>query len=252
VAADRHFEDPHLSDLYDRWSPAAGRGDFGFYLPLIMSARAVLDVGCGTGELLRLARQAGHRGRLCGLDPAAGMLAVARHRADIEWVQGEAASAAWDQEFDLAVMSGHAFQVLQRDDSVRAALAGIAAALVPGGRLAFETRHPAARAWAAWTPDRAVTVTGPCGAPVTMAHEVTQVRGELVSFTTTYTSPAWPAPRLSRSTLRFLSPAGVAAALAGAGLVIQEQYGDWDQSPLTTASPEIITIAGRPMESDDR
>ena len=57
---------------------ACGMQDFGFYLPLVMSARSVLDVGCGTGELLRLTRKAGHTGRLCGLDPANAMLDEAR------------------------------------------------------------------------------------------------------------------------------------------------------------------------------
>jgi hypothetical protein len=33
--------------------------------------------------------------------------------------------------------------------------------------------------------------------------------------------------------------------LSGAGLVIEEQFGDWDRSPLTDTSPEIITIARR-------
>ena len=76
--ADFQFSDARLAALYDAFSPWDDRGDFGFYLPLVMSARAVLDVGCGTGALLHAARQAGHTGRLCGLDPAAGMLAQAR------------------------------------------------------------------------------------------------------------------------------------------------------------------------------
>ena len=52
--------------------------DYRFYLPLIMSAEGVLDVGCGTGALLHWARETGHTGRLVGLDPAEGMLDVAR------------------------------------------------------------------------------------------------------------------------------------------------------------------------------
>src|SRR5688500_7593095 len=90
---DRHFSDPRLAALYDLF--CAGRPDFDFYLPLVMSAGSVLDVGCGTGALLHLARQAGHTGRLCGLDPADGMLQRAQKRSDIEWVHGTLASARW-------------------------------------------------------------------------------------------------------------------------------------------------------------
>jgi SAM-dependent methyltransferase len=242
--ADHQFTEPDLAELYDRWNPGEGRDDFGFYLPLILAAGSVLDVGCGTGELLGLARQAGHAGRLCGLDPADGMLRQARRRPGIEWVRGDAASAAWDREFDLAVMTGHAFQVLVGDDEIRASLAAVRAALTPDGRFAFETRHPLARAWEGWTPDRAVEIMGPAGAVVRMAHRVeAPFDGRTVSFVTTYTSPAWDRPRVSRSTLRFLGAGSLARFLSAAGLVIEEQFGDWDRSPLTAASPEIITIA---------
>jgi len=141
VVVDRLFSEPGLAELYDRWDPWERRGDFGFYLPLAMSAEAVLDVGCGTGELLRRAREAGHAGRLCGLDPADAMLDQARTRSDIEWVLGDLASVAWDQEFDLAVMTGHAFQVFVEDDEIRASLATIRSALTEDGRFAFETRN---------------------------------------------------------------------------------------------------------------
>ena len=53
---DRLFVDPWLAELYDRWSPGEQRDDFAFYLPLVMAAPRVLDVGCGTGELLGMAR----------------------------------------------------------------------------------------------------------------------------------------------------------------------------------------------------
>lgn len=81
------------------------------------------------------------------------------------------------------------------------------------------------------------------GAVVRMAHQVDRpVRGDLVSFTTTYSSPGWERPQVSRSTLRFLDAAALSGFLAGAGLEIEEQYGDWDRSSLGRASPEIITI----------
>ena len=64
---DRLFADLGLAALYD--AMCAGRGDFAFYLPLVMAAPSVLDVGCGTGELLIRARDGGHTGRLTGLDP---------------------------------------------------------------------------------------------------------------------------------------------------------------------------------------
>lgn len=246
---DRLFAEPALAELYDMWDPWEGRGDFAFYLPLVMSAETVLDVGCGTGELLRVARQAGHTGRLCGLDPALGMLQQARRRPDIEWVLGPAATAGWDHEFDLAVMTGHAFQVLVGDNEIRASLAAIRSALTPDGRFAFETRNPLARAWEAWTPDHAVEVVSAAGTVVRMAHEVDTPadgeRGETVSFTSTFTSPGWDRPQVSRSTLRFLDADALAAFLSGAGLVVDEQFGDWDRQSLTDKSPEIITIARR-------
>ncbi len=48
---------------------------------------------------------------------------------------------------------------------------------------------------------------------------------------------------MSRGALRFIDAATLAAFLAGAGLTIEAQYGDWDRSPLADTSPEIITIA---------
>src|SRR5437868_1598763 len=100
---------------------------------MVMSAQAVLDVGCGTGALLRAAREAGHAGRLCGLDPADGMLQQARRRSDIEWILGDLTTVGWDEEFELVVMTGHAFQVFLGDDEIRTSLAVIRSVLIEDG-----------------------------------------------------------------------------------------------------------------------
>jgi SAM-dependent methyltransferase len=242
---DHQFADAGLAALYDVLHPWEQRDDLEFYLPLVMAADAALDVGCGTGSLLHRARDNGYRGRLCGLDPGAGMLERARTRSDIEWVDDSINAAAFDREFDLVVMTGHAFQVLTGDDDLRASLSAIRSALVDAGRFAFETRNPSFRAWETWTPDRAVEMATSDGTRVRMQHQVTAVADDLVSFETTYASPSWPRPQVSSSTLRFLDADAVDRFLVGAGLRVVEQFGDWDRSPLTEASPEIITIATR-------
>jgi len=245
--ADRQFSESHLAALYDPLHGREGRDDLRFYLPLVMSAGSVLDVGCGTGALLHWAREEGHTGRLVGLDPAEGMLRVARRRSDIEWVLGDAASAGRYREFDLVVMTGHAFQVFVEDREIRASLAAIHSALASGGVFAFETRNPPARAWERWTPEHGTDFVDADGAVVRSEHQVeAPVAADVVSFTTTYTSDRWSQPETSRSTLRFLDRETLTPFLTEAGFTIDAQFGDWDRSPLTDESPEIITVARRP------
>ncbi|MFF5401804.1 class I SAM-dependent methyltransferase [Streptomyces misionensis] len=241
---DHSFVDLSLAALYDglnSWGPSDE-----FYLKLVRRADAVLDVGCGTGQLLCRARAEGHRGRLVGLDPAAAMLVQARQaRTDVEWVLGDTRARGWDGEFDLAVMTGHAFQVLLGDEDVLQCLRAVRRALRPGGRFAFETRNPAARPWERWTPDRVREVTAPDGAVVRVRHEVQDggLRDGRVRFTETYDSDRWPAPRVSHTVLRFLDAGELGAFLTAAGLTVVEQYGDWDGGPLTPTAPEIVTVA---------
>lgn len=236
------FADSRLAALYDVLHPFDPRGDFGLYLPMIMDADAVLDVGCGTGLLLHTARERGHRGRLVGLDPAPGMLAQARQRPNVEWRQGDLTTEPFEEEFDLIVMTGHAFQVFLTDAEIRQALTAVRAALKPTGRFAFETRNPLVQAWRRWTPEHGRTVVAD-GVEIRVEHRVQRVDGEFVNFTHTFSSAVWDRPEVSRSTLRFIRNADLVAALTEAGLRVEEQFGDWDSSPLTEQSPEIITVA---------
>jgi SAM-dependent methyltransferase len=245
---DRAFSEQKLADLYDLFAPWGGRsGDDRFYMELILEAGSVLDVGCGTGLLLRKAREFGHTGRLVGLDPAQAMLDVARRdRGDIVWTYGDLETVEFDQKFDLVIMSGHAFQVFVTDDQVRLALTAVHAALRDTGRFAFETRNPAYRRWEGWVPENAVEVPHPDGGVARMEHDVDlPVTGELVSFTSRFTAPTFDGVLESRSTLRFLGQELLNDFLDEVGFVIEDQYGFWDRSPVTESSPEIITIAKR-------
>jgi SAM-dependent methyltransferase len=241
------FTDADAAELYDLmypWDPEEWPGDR-FYNELVMAADSVLDVGCGTGSMLHSAREHGHRGRLVGLDPDVAALERARRRTDIEWVEGTAAEAAWEAEFDLATMASNAFQCLVTDDDLRASLAAIRTSLRHDGRFAFETRHPQARAWEDWNPSNAADITGPNGRPLRVWHEVESVVGDVVTFTESTAEPDGEVLRVDRATLRFLNVPTLGAFLADAGFAIEAQYGSWDRGPITSESRLIITIAKR-------
>ncbi|MFF2811926.1 class I SAM-dependent methyltransferase [Streptomyces sp. NPDC058000] len=251
---DHEPTDDGLAECYDVLNPWGPDNDF--YLALVLAADAVLDVGCGTGTLLHRAREAGHPGRLCGLDPSPGMLRRARRRTDlpIEWFAADAAAAGAPEvtgrgpgsRFDLVVMTGHAFQALTGDAEVRAALAAIRSALRDGGRFVFETRNPLVRPWERWTPEHAVEVAGPDGRTARVSHRVElPVTGDLVRFSETFEGPMWPVPQVSRAALRFPDAAVLAGWLTAAGLAVEAQYGHWDRRPCTPDAPEIITVARR-------
>ncbi|MEU8782450.1 methyltransferase domain-containing protein [Streptomyces sp. NPDC048637] len=233
-----------LYDLLNPWDPEQWPSD-GFYDALVMAAGSVLDVGCGTGAMLHLAREHGHPGHLVGLDPDRAALARARRRADIEWVEGTAAAARWDAAFELATMTSHAFQCLVTDAELRASLAAVHAALRRGGRFAFETRHPQARAWEEWNPARASDVVDAAGRSLRVWHETESVIGDVVTFTRTTAAADGTVLRVERTSLRFLDVAMLDAFLADAGFAIEARYGAWDGGPITGASREIITLARR-------
>jgi hypothetical protein len=172
------------------------------------------------------------------------MLDQARVREDVEWVLADAASARWDREFELAVMTGHAFQVLVSDDELRRSLRAIRAALVDGGRFAFETRNPKAKAWEAWH-DASYDVRNSEGDAVRVTYTVHAVEGDVVRLGETLSGRWWSEAQTSGGALRFLGADALSTLLEEAGLAIDEQFGDWDRSPFTDASEEIVTIARR-------
>ena len=237
------YSDAEAAALYDvlnPWHP----GDE-FYLPLVMTAPSALDIGCGTGTVLRAARASGHPGRLVGVDPDGAALGVARQRRDVEWLQTTAASMPFVAEFELATMTGHAFQCLVTDEELRASLAAVHRALRRGGRFAFETRNPAVRPWDEWAAAPPREVVDPAGRALVVSHQVLSVDGDVVTFTETTSDPDGTPLRVDRTTLRFLGLPDLAGLLTDAGFALHRQYGGWSGEPFGPGSREIVTVAVR-------
>ncbi|MFC7616533.1 class I SAM-dependent methyltransferase [Actinokineospora soli] len=140
-AAWNGYEGRHWADHAARYD-AVNSGFNHDVLDRVRENDRVLDLGCGNGQLTRLA--AARARHAVGVDLSGPMLARARADADVpnvEFVQGDAQVHPFPAAaFDLAVSR---FGVMFYADPV-AAFANVRRALVPGGRLALLAMTPLA------------------------------------------------------------------------------------------------------------
>lgn len=221
--ADAIFENPRLARVYDPLDP--DRTDLDAYVAIVdeLSARSVLDIGCGTGTFAcLLARRSID---VIAVDPAAASLDVARTKPDapqVLWIHGDATTLP-PMAVDMAVMTGNVAQVFTTDTHWTATLHGIAAALRPGGWLVFETRVPAMRAWKRWTPEHSRTLIDIEGVGVVESwHELVDVAGPLVTFRSVIKFHSEDLEIESHSTLRFRELDEIDASLRDAGYTLRE------------------------------
>lgn len=240
--ADAHFSQPRLAALYDPLDP--DRSDLEVYVAMAaeFGARSVLDIGCGTGTFACLLASRGLS--VTGLDPALASLDIARTKPfgdRVRWVHGTV-GALPPLRADLVTMTGNVAQVFLSDEDWNGVLAAARAALRPGGRLVFETRDPARRAWLEWgRPHSAVQAVVPGAGGVQTWSDVTGVSGEFVSFRTTFVFASDGAVLTSDSTLRFRGRDEVLDSLAAAGFTAEEIRDAPDRPGL-----EFVFIASRP------
>jgi hypothetical protein len=119
----------------------------------------------------------------------------------------------------------------------------VRAGLCPGGRLVFETRDPARRAWLGWTREHSFTRSEIPGVGLVQSwHELTGVSGDLVSFRSFIVFEPEATVLTSDSTLRFRERDEVAGSLAAAGYRVDEVRDAPNRPGL-----EFVFIARRPL-----
>ena len=243
---DEIFEDDFLASLYDHFNPWSASDDF--YLQRALEfGGPVLDLGCGTGMLA--ARIASVGIEVTGVDPAVGMLKVARSRPGTErvtWVHSDGQSLDLPKRFRLIYMTGHAFQALLNDEDAVAVLSAAGRHLAPDGRFIFESRNPVAREWQEWQPGNSWKVEiAPHGRVEESNETAFDDRRGIARITHRYRFLDRGTERVSHSRIRFIDHDHIGRLIDEAGLRPIAWYGDWDRRPLSLASKEIVAVTGR-------
>jgi SAM-dependent methyltransferase len=106
----------------------------------LAGARRILDVGCGEGQISRLAARVEGVEQVVGVDPTWNQLTVAVARSGAPgYVRAGAAGLPFaDASFDAVV----ACLVFEHVDAVDEAIAEVARVLAAGGRFCFFLNHP--------------------------------------------------------------------------------------------------------------
>jgi len=230
--------DARLVELYDDDNPDGSDHEFYRQLADQIGARAILDIGCGTGMLTATFARADRT--VVGIDPSPNMHAYATNRANgqsVRWILGNSRDIP-AEPFDNAVMTGNVAQHID-DSEWERTLTDIREALRDGGVLAFESRNPQARAWENWAavePTLRDTANGPLrewyevnetepGQIVLTAHNRLEDTGERIT---------------EQLTLAFRERKLIEQQLRKAGFVVDGVWNDWNRTPSTDGSPTMV------------
>lgn len=246
------FYDPKLVAVYNTVCALGDEKQFYIKLAKDLSAKTIVDLGCGTGLLTIELAKLGYQ--MIGLEPSELMLDVARKNSqglEIDWIQGDAASL---KEFnaDLLIMTGHVAQFHIEKEQWESALRSIYNTLKPGGYLAFESRNPAVQPWnnpsqennTDWyAPNFQKTFNDPKEGEIEYRGKLIEVDGQKVTSEGHYLFTRNSEELTSKNTLIFRSREEIEQSLKDAGFSIKKVYGNWDWSEANSDSPEFIFIA---------
>ncbi|MEZ4572328.1 MAG: class I SAM-dependent methyltransferase [Thermomicrobiales bacterium] len=211
------------------------------------SGGPVLDIGCGTGMILREIAASGIE--CAGLDVTPEMIERGRSLAgdaglEIDWVVGDARTMRLGCSFRFIFMTGHAFQHLLTDDDIGSFFDRVREHLLDDGYLAFETRNYAAKSFGgSEEPTLWKTIVDGQGREVdlligTIFDAETGVEHLIEERVIRETGER----NRATSNLRYIDVTDLNRLLDEHGFEIIEQYGNWQKGAVGPDQPEVISI----------
>ena len=248
-----------LGLLYDHVGGYNERADIAFYVDeATRTSGRVLELASGTGRVLIPIARAGND--ITGLELSRVMLGRCRERVAAEpddvrgritLVEGDMRDFALEDRFALAIIPFRPMQHLMSIEDQLSCLDAIRRHLVPRGRVIFDVFNPdLARIGSPSTAEWEDTPETPLpdgssfrrGGRMVAVHRADQVNEvELIYYVT---SPDGKADRRVHAFgMRWYMRSELEHLVARAGFTLDAIYGNFDRSPLTDASPEMIVVA---------
>ena len=251
-------QERHLTDIYEdaRLYDALGAQQFGgsdlayWRRQCARFGGPVLELACGSGRLtVPLAEQGVD---IEGLDISPAMLALARAKSDargltLRWHLGDAADFTTDRRFSTVFLPNNSLAHLLTWRDLANCLGCVRRCLADGGRflldyfnplLALLLRDPTAR-----SPVAAFAHPETGESVVVTESNVYDTATQINHIQWFWRFEGRAEEVVSDLPMRVYFPQELDALLSHAGFVIEEKYGGYDLSPLTTASQKQLIVA---------
>ncbi len=244
--ASKQFSDPLLVSAYDALNSFGDDGYFWIREVERFSPETIIDLGCGTGLLTcELARQ-GYE--VIGIEPARAMLDIARTKPDaekVQWIEGGYEKFE-GLKADMIIMTSHVAQFFLDDEEWTAMLEAAQKALRPGGHILFDSRTPIFPPYQTWPTEQSPRrVEDPNHGPVDWYYKLLGIENNRVCYQLHFHFINSGERITSNDELIFRSQEELADSLEGAGFEVETVYGEWDRSPATPETEEMIFVATR-------
>jgi SAM-dependent methyltransferase len=252
--------DSFIADYYDESPIVQGRmQDVIFYRDAARDfGDPILELGCGTGRITMALAAAGKR--VTGLDISERMLERAakkrlslytEERERVHLVQGDMAKFDLGEKFRLIIIPFRPFQHLREVEQQMDCLRCARKHLAPGGRLILDVFQTDAERMHDPVHMRETLITEyktTDGRQVRITERVAAFhRAEQINDVEMIYSIVHPGGREERLVfaweLRYFFRYEVEHLLARCGFKVAALYGDFDRTPITDQSPEMIFVA---------